>query len=122
MASGNYAEPIRSLRAGMEIFNEFQKHGTFHLLVTPAVDHVWGRGGMDIDDLEMSDYTIPVAVIKLLFEKADESIAVNFGNGYYGMAFEVAGELYWVAPRQEDKLDPGFGVDTLTAKNDVENL
>jgi len=106
MASGNYAELKKGKRAAYLALNEYDNNGVelLHFMTTIATDSVWGRGGVSVEDVEMSLLSISVSTAKALIAKADSAGAVDFGNGWTGVVMEIADTYFWAVPLNANAL------------------
>jgi hypothetical protein len=104
MGSNNYAERITTPKEEEQILADLQKVELFHLYVTERDKDYWGKGGMDIDQLECSKSTVDSQTAQGLFETSDFCYEVNFGNGYYGWCFQIHHKYVWLAPMEAVEL------------------
>jgi len=106
MASGNYAELKKGKRAAYLALNEYKDDGVeqLHFMTTIATDSVWGRGGVSVEDVEMSSLSISVKTAKALVATADSAGAVDFGNGWTGVVMEIADTYFWAVPLNPNAL------------------
>ena len=100
MGSNNYAEQITRPEEE-QILADLKKVKLFHLYVTEKDKGYWGKGGMDIEQLECSLSTVESQSAQGLWEMSDFLYDVNFGNGYRGWCFQIRHMYVWLAPVQE---------------------
>lgn len=107
MSSNQYAEKM-NIASARETLDHMRKNNltVFHIDVTGADEGLWGKGGMDIEQLECGYSQVDFHFVKALISEAHEIYGVGFGAGGPGWCIRAGAKYFWIAPKRNQPEPP----------------